>query len=866
VFLVLVHSLCLFSQEELVMADTLTGGQTETLNDTVPLSLRSTSDNAIDSEITYSAAGSRKVDIKNNKIILVDEAVVNYGEMEINADSIIFDMNTNLVFAIGRKDSTGKTIGSPSFKEGANEFDAEELTYNFKTGRAFIKNIVTRQEDGLLHSTYTKLLEDGTSNIAKSTYSTCDADTPHYYINLPKARVYPEKKIISGPGNLVLEGIPLPLFIPFGYFPIQTKEAESGILIPRIGEERLRGFSLTDGGYYFAINDYLDLTLKGSLYSNGTWLASAQTNYNKLYKYSGNFSFSYANNISGHKGLPDYSKSSNYKIGWTFTQDPKAMPGARFSASVNMSSSGYDRNNSYEVTEHVTTQRQSSVSFSKSWQGAPINLSASMYHSQNVKNNSVSLNLPKVNFNVARIYPLKGRRSAGSTKWYQELQFQYSASIDNKIDTKDSLLFTGEVWNDMRNGFKHEAPLSLQIRPFKNFSIFPSLTYSGVLFTSRLEKRWDPDPDNPSVVTDTIKGFSYGHAIKPSISASYNPQIFGTFQFTNPNSRLQTIRHVIKPSVGFSYVPLIKGFSSDMYRQVQVDTAGNTSEYSIFENYIFSTPSLARKSGNLSFQLVNILEAKRFARDDTTGKPEKIKLIENLSVNTSYNIFADSMRWAPVNMSLRTTVLDKINISANSSFSLYSLDCNGAITGRFMLAENKKLMRLTSFYTSVSFSLSELLRGDETGRRTAAVQQIPETSGSQAEGYRDEQNQALLGSGTSDQYGYQIFDIPWSMNISYNFRYSKPNLTSKIKQTMSLNGNASITRKMSITYRSGYDFTDKKITMTQLGITRDLHCWEMSFNWIPNGTMKSWNFTIRIKAPVLADLKYERKKDFHDDY
>ncbi|MBK7710301.1 MAG: LPS-assembly protein LptD [Bacteroidales bacterium] len=463
----MVQTLVLFSQEGNDMLDTLIVRQDTLLNDTVLTNIRKPSPNAIDKLVTYKAAGLIKRDIINKRVILVKEAVVNYGEIEIKADSIAFDMTTNLLFAIGRKDSTGKVIGSPVFKEGSQEFESKELTYNFKTRKAVVRNIITKQADGLLHSNFTKLLEDGTSNILKSTYSTCDADTPHFYINLPKAKVYPGEKIVSGPGNLVIEGIPLPLAIPFGFFPVNTKKAASGILFPQIGEERQRGYSLTDGGYYFAINSYLDLTVKGNIYSNGSWLASAQTSYNRLYKYSGNFSFNYANNINGHKGLDDYSQSTNYKVGWIYNQDAKSSPGSRFSASVNMSSSGYEKTNSYVVADHVTTQKQSSVSYSKTWEGTPFNFAASANHSQNTKNKTIRLDLPKANFNVGRIYPLKSKNSSGPTKWYQELQFQYSASFDNQINTYDSLLFTKEVWDTMDNGFKQEIPVSLQLRPSK---------------------------------------------------------------------------------------------------------------------------------------------------------------------------------------------------------------------------------------------------------------------------------------------------------------------------------------------------------------------------------------------------------------
>ena len=871
----------MFSQEDKTVTDTLVIQNDSVKADTVLLKVRKASAGAIDSKITYKAAELIKRDIINKRFILVKNAVINYGDLEIKADSIVINMKTNILFAIGRRDTTGKVLGKPAFKEGSNAFESDELNYNFKTRKALIKNIITKQDAGLLHSAFTKLLEDGTSNISKSTYSTCEADTPHFYINLPRARVYPGKKIISGPGNLVVEGIPLPLVIPFGFFPIQTKKAASGLIIPRYGEERTRGFSLTDGGYYFAINNYFDLQVKGSIYANGSWLGTAQTDYRKLYKYSGSFSFSYANNVAGHVGLSDYSKSSNYRLAWTYSQDAKSSPGSRFNASVNMSSSGYDKNNSYNVNDHVTTQRQSSISYTKSWDGTPFNLSISANHMQNVKTNNIMLDLPKASFNMGRIYPFKSKNSTGTTKWYQEIQLSYTASLDNQIDTKDSLLFTSEVWKHMKNGFKHDIPLSLQFRPFKNFSISPSMTYTGVLYTQKIEKSWVTDYKDPAlnythdaVVNDTIKGFFYGQAINPSISASFNPQLFGLYDFTerSPNSRLQSIRHVIKPSISFNFVPKFDGLSSrNMYRQVQVDTNKTMSTYSIYEGNIFGTPSLASRSGNIALSLVNIVEAKIFERNDTTGKPKKVKLIDNFSINTAYNIFADSLRWAPVTMQLRTTILKNINVSANSSFSLYGINrTTGAPIGEFLFAQEHKLMRLTNFSAGLDFSLSELLKKNKDKNTTNSnTSQNNANLGSQgsfgmpAQGASVPQN--TLG-GMKDAYGYPVFNVPWTVNVNYSFSYAYSFVKPVFSQTLSFNGNVAITKKMSATFTSGYDFTGKQITMTNIGISRDLHCWEMNLNWIPNGTMQSWNFTIRVKASVLGDLKYERRKDFHDSY
>jgi hypothetical protein len=632
---------------------------------------------------------------------------------------------------------------------------------------------------------------------------------------------------------------------------------------------------LTDGGYYFAVSDYFDLTIRGSLYANGSWLANATTNYSRLYRYSGNFSFSYANNVTGHLGLPDYGKSSNYRLGWTYSQSPKAWPGSRFSANVSISSSEFDRNNSYAVADHVNTQRQSSVSYSKSWEGTPFNLSASMNHSQDIRQKTTSLNLPKVNFGMSRIYPFKSRRSAGTEKWYEEIQFQYTADIDNQINSPDSLLFKKEVFNRMNNGFRHEAPLSFQIRPFRNFSISPQVSYSGVMYTKKINRTWDPDYFNevqnaidPSVVEDTISGLFYGHAFRPSIGASFSPQVYGTFLFSNPDSRVQAIRHVVKPSVGFSYIPALNGLSSDMYKTVQVDTSGRTAEYSIYEGGIFGTPSLNQRSGNISFSLTNTLEAKVFEKNDTTGKPKKVKLIDNFGITTSYDIFRDSMRWAPVSMVMRTTLRNNINISANGSFSLYGVDSTGRPIATYAFAQNRKLMRLTNFSTSLDFSLSELLKGKEGNTNSTA----PQAGSASTQGLYENQlpgpdleniRQPALAR---DQYGYAEFDVPWSLNVNYTLYYSKSLAKPTITQSLSLNGFLTLTKKMNITYTTGYDFTGKAITMTNIGITRDLHCWEMSMNWIPNGTMKMWNFTLRVKASVLQDLKVERRKDFHDIY
>jgi len=832
---------------------------------------RKISEDAVDLPIVYTAEDYMKTDLRDRKVYLVANAKVVYGTIELEADSIVLDMETGSVYATGRPDSTGAMKGKPHFRDGSEEFDSKELTYNFKSKKGVIRNVTTEQEGGFLQSLTTKRQEDGSLHINRSKFTTCDAEDPHFYLALNRAKVYPGEKIVSGPAYMVVADIPLPLIVPFGFFPVQQKRA-SGLIIPKYGQEARRGYFLSSGGYYFAINDYFDLKLTGTAYTNGTWKADAGTTYRVRYRFSGSFGFSYANNVSSYKGLPDYGKSTNYSISWSHSQDSKANPGSRFSANVNMSSSGYDRNNSYEVADHVTTTRQSGISYSRTWAGTPFNFSTSLNQNQNVQNKTIQLNLPKASFSVARIYPFKPRKPVAKTRWYHDLQMQYTASLDNKIDTYDSLLFTSQVWKSMKNGFKHDIPVSLQIRPFRNFSISPQLRYSAVLYSQKIQKRWDPlyfdeyrNEIVPTVVNDTARGFFYGQALTPSIGASFNPQIYGTYQFTKKGSRLQSIRHVIRPSVGFSFTPELPGLSTDMYRTVQYDTAGHTREYSIFEGSIFGTPSLGQRSGSVSFNVVNIVEAKVFERNDTTGKPKKIKLIESLSLGTNYNLFSDSLNWSPVSVSFRTRLAENINLQASSSFTIYGLSEKGTTVSELAYLQGRGIMRMTSLNLSVDMDLAALLKGKGPKPQQTAGGRPPDMEAGGPQGQAGSTN-LPLGNKNLDEYGYVRFDVPWSLRMAYNFSYSKPTFKTNISQQLTLSGDVRLTPKTAINYSTGFDFAQNEITMTRVGISRDLHCWEMNFSWIPTGYMRSWNFTIRAKSGVLQDLKYERRKDYHENY
>jgi hypothetical protein len=816
------------------------------------------SKDAVDKDIVYHCQGYMGSSLVTKKVILVEDAVVTYGDIELTADSIVLDMENSSVYATGRPDSTGQLAGTPVFKQGSQEFESKELTYNFKTKKAIIKNIKTEQEGGYLNSTTAKMNADGTVFVDHSTYSTCDAEDPHFYIALRKAKFYPGEKIVSGPAYLVVLGIPLPVIIPYGFFPIQSKRA-SGFIMPSFGQDASRGYNAQNGGFYFALNDHYDLKLTGSFFSNKSWNITAASTYRVRYKFSGNFAFNFADNISGYRGLPSYSKMYNYKINWTHSQDSKSNPSMTFSANVNMSSSSYDKQNSYNVYDLNNTTRQSGINFSKSWRGnTPVNFSTSFSHTQNINTGSVTMILPTGSFGISKIYPFRPKNATGS-KWYYDIVTQYTANFKNGISTYDSILFTKETLRNMENGLSQTIPLSVSFMPFNNFSIAPSVSYTGVVFSRKVEKSWVENYNGTSIdslVSDTTRGVFYGQAIIPSFSASYSPSIYGRFKFSNPKARITDIRHVLKPSIGFSYTPAFSGLSSDMWRTVQ-NSDTTTLKYSIYnvKGNAFATPSLPSRSGKVSFSLSNLLEAK-LATSDTSGKAQKIKFFDNLSASASYDIFAETYHWSTINTRFQTTIAKNVVLNLSGVFNMYAIDTLGKIFPKFAVTQGQGLARLTSFSLSMSFDLSKLISGNtktsDSKTKTATGQNIP------GKGNQSDQGQQ---SSTFDEFGYVNFNVPWSLRVNYNYSYGKSGLKARKSSQFTITGDVKLTPKISVVYNSGYDIINKTLGNTNISIVRDLHCWQMSVTWIPVGTLRSWNFTIRPKSSILQDLKYERKRD-----
>lgn len=848
----LVFQCILVTGQEKITADT-----SSVRKDTIAvdsLSLQKKKEQPFKSKVTYTADDSIHFSMDTKRIYMYKNSQINYDDIELKSERVIFNMDSSIVFAKGVKDSLGRLIGKPHFKQASEEFDANDLSYNFKTEKGIIHDIFSKQDqEGYLHAQKTKKLSNGNINMINGKYTTCDAEHPHFYLDLTKAIVIPNKQIVSGPAYLVMEDIPLPVGIPFGFFP-SKKTSASGILIPTYGEEAQRGFFLRNGGYYFALSDYFDLRLTGDIYSKGTWGAAAATQYVKRYKFSGNFNLRYYRNRIGDEG-PAQQRSTDFSIVWTHGQEAQANPYQRFSANVNYSTQRFDRTHNYTNPElYLTNQKQSSVSFNKSWpNNSPVNLSVNLRHSQNSRNNEVSLTLPQIAFNVNRIYLFRSKEGS-SDKWYDDISISYTSNLENRITSHGDSLFTPKTLKNMENGFRHSIPFGTSIKIWKkiNLNLSPSLNYNGMVYSNYIKKEFLDlyyDPVHDTTYTnylkyDTVRKFTYAQGFSPSLSLAANPTFYGMFQFKK-GAKIEAIRHVLRPSVGVSMVPSLKGLVRD-YNRTYTDAEGRVNTYSIYERNIYGTPSSSNtKSGAVSIGVFNNLEMKVRSDKDTVTGTKKIKLIDNLNFNTSYNIFADSMGWAPVSMSGSTTLFEGMAINISGSFDLYSL--RKTIRGNQIIYQRDK-----------EFEFSR------TGK-LARLTSMSFTTGYQFQSKQGNENKEEKGDSRNvvpDEYDY--FDIPWQFSIDYDLTYSKPYDKSEFLQTFRFSGNFSLTNKWKINFSSGYDVKANKFTYTTVGIDRDLHCWAMSFNFSPFGETKFYSFQINVKSALLRDIKYDKRKSIYD--
>lgn len=801
------------------------------------------SEDAIKDPIDYSAKDSTILNLEERKVYLFKDAVIKYQTIELKANYIELDLEKNEVYATGLPDSTGKIVGKPVFKDGSEEFASDKLTYNFKSKKGVIRDIFSKYDDGYLHSEITKKMADNSVCIKHGKYTTCDCPHPHFYVAMTRAKVIPDDKIVSGPAYLVVADVPLPIGIPFGFFP-STRKRSSGILLPKYGEDNKRGFFLREGGFYWGISDYVDMTFRGEIYSYGSWALTNEVRYKKRYKYDGSMRLGYGKLVESEKGLPDYVERKNYVVEWSHSQDPKAHPSRQFSARVNFRSVDENKYNDRNPSDYLKNEFSSSINYRKKFTDTPFSTSVGLRHSQNNRDSIVDLTFPEMSLNMEKIFPFQKINSKRTGTWYQKLGFSLNSTMRNTVRVKQDKLFENSTLDEFKYGVKHTIPLSTSIKVLKYFIVTPSANYTERWYFNKLHQRYDStafiqngDTVLGEVITDTLEGFY--RVFDYSYGTSLSTTVYGMYQFTK--GPVKAIRHKVIPTVGFIYTPDFSTKKWGYYEEVPMDTTGR--KYQVFGNGIFGSPSSGR-SGNVSMGLSNNLEMKILSKKDTAnGGVKKVSILDALNFNTSYNLLADSMNWAPLSASARTSFFKIINISSSASFKMYDYvkvkekvyhDVN-----QFNWENGKPLLRLTNLSLSGGFTISS-----ETFKKKNAPKKADD-------------------SGPRRQKGeYEYFSVPWSFNVSYSFSYSKPYEEKNKTQTLSFGGNFELTKNWKVTYSSGYDIKNKDFTYTRLAVSRNLHCWSMSADFIPFGTYKSYSFKIGVNPGVLQDLKYDKKQSW----
>ena len=777
---------------------------------------------SFEDEIIKDAKDSINIDLKNKKIFLYGNAKILYKDIKIEAGFIEIDWNTNVITAKPKLDTLGKKIQIPFFKEGEESFNAEEIKYNLKSKKGIIKQIKAKEGEGFILGDKVKKTENDILYLKNGDFTTCDHEKPHFSIRSKKIKVIPGEKIITGPAYLRLFNFPTPLALPFGYFPNNQKKS-TGLIFPSYGESANLGFFLKEGGYYFTLSDKADLSIKGDIYSKGSWGLKSLFRYKQRYKYSGNFDLSYGNIINSEKGFPDYSVKKDFFVRWNHKQDAKANPTLQFSANINAGSSTYHRNNTFNSNEYLSNTFQSSVNLSKRWEGKPFSLSANLRHNQNTQTKIINLSLPDISFNMNRIFPFKNLGKKGKESWFHKIGVSYSSNLRNDVSIADSLLFSKESIKSFRNGIRHSIPISTSVKVLKYFTFSPRINYTERWYTNQISKSFNSL--DSTIITDTLNKFT--RAGEYNITAGLNTKIYGLVQFKK--GKIKAIRHVITPNLSFSYKPDFSNSQYGYYKNVQSST-GNTEEYSIMQNGIFGSPSKG-KQGNIILNISNILEAKLNSKKDTIKSTKKIKIFENLNVGSSYNIFADSLNLNDINLNARTRFLDVIDFTFSSRYDPYVVNENFTNNvNKFELFENGRLARFTNANTTVGLTISN------------------NTFKKKKEEEKEKNNK-----------------ISWSFNANYSLNYNKGYRSSEFSdtiQTLNFSGDLKISDKWKLNFQSGYDFDTKELTYSSINIYRDLHCWEMILNLIPLGYHRSYTFTIRVKAAILQDLKLERKRDW----
>ncbi len=863
--------------------------------DTVPVDTTPRSKNALDMPVNYSAEDSITFDYTRSRAHLYGSSKVQYQNLELEADIINISIDSSLVHATSRTDSLGNVTGKPLFRQGSDEYEPDSISYNFKTRKAFISNVYTQQGEGYMKSLDGKRDSSGTMYVRKAFYSTCDAEHPHFYLNMTRAKMRPGKDVVFGPTYLVVCDVPLPFAIPYGFFPFKDKYS-SGFIMPSYGDETTRGFYLREGGYYFAFNDYVDAKLLGDIYTKGSWSLTEQTTYKKRYRYSGNVYLSYQYTQLGEKNMPDHTVSKSFKVVWTHRQDPKANPTQSFSASVNFATSSYERNNlvsMYNPESYTQSTRTSSISYSKTFSNIGLTLSSTFNLAQQVQDSSIAVTLPNLTIQLNRFYPFKRKKMAGKERWYEKIGMSYSGSLTNSINTKEKLLFKSSLVRDWRNGMRHQIPISANFAVFKYINITPQFTFTDRMYSKKVMQSWNDE--TMRVQRDTINGFYNVYNFSMGISA--NTKLYGYYT-PMPwfgGKKIKAIRHMVTPTVTFNYAP---DFSKPMWGMydtyVRTDKNGNVSTvtYSPFAGAVYGTAP-SSMNGSVQLEISNNLEMKLRSNRDSTGE-KKISLIDELGMSMSYNMAAKRRPWSDLNMRVRLKLTPKYTFSMNAVFATYAyeFDKNGNVVvgdhtewgrGRFGRFQG---MSHNISYTFNNQSLRKLfgMKDKVTKRFTGRDDEDDDDYGyddddmdptmQNVDPDRKKGREAELENRSDDidSDGYLKFQIPWNLTVSYGVSMRENTAAEinpkrmrypyKFTQTLNFSGNVAIAKGWNINFSSGYDFNYKRLSMTTVSLARDLHCFSMSCSMVIS-PYTSFNFLFACKAGTLTDaLRWKKQSSY----
>ena len=853
--------------------------------------------NGINAPVHYVANDSLIYEGGSGMAYLYGDANVKYEDMDLKSQEIYMCLDSSLVYARGGKDSTGVEFGTPVFVMGKDTYETDSMAFNFKTKKGLISNVYTEQEDGFLTSELSKRNNQGEIFLQHGRYTTCDDPHPDFYIAMSRAKVTPGKKVVFGPAYLVVADVPLPFALPYGFFPF-TKSYSSGLIMPTYGDETERGFYLRDGGYYFAISDKMDLKVLGEIYTKGSWGLSAASNYKKRYKYSGSFFASYQNTINGEKNMPDYSKQTSFKIQWSHRQDAKANPYRTLSASVNFATSSYERNNltsMYNPQSYSQTTRTSSVSMTNTFSSIGLTLSTTMNLSQNMRDSSISMTLPDLNISISRFYPFKRKKMAGKERWYEKISMSYTGQLSNSINTKEDKLLHSSLTRDWRNGMQHNIPISGNFTLFNYLNINPSLNFTDRMYTNKINRSWDEQAQKE--VTDTIDGFYNIYNWNFSVSASTKLYVFYTPWKKLFGDKIKTIRHVFTPQVSFNYAPDFSSRSYGYYETYQkTDANGNVSlvEYSPYSNGLYGVPGKG-KTGSVSVDISNNIEMKIKSEADSTGE-KKISLIDELGASMSYNFATDIRPLSDLSTRLRLKLTKSYTLNLNAVFASYAYELDE--NGRPVLSNTKTLWGMGKFgrfqgmSQNISYTLDnnkvsnffKWLRGEKVDKKNDKNNRDYDNEDDEDEFNRETNEDDTMqkgqrgarkenaGKAETDDDGYMKFSIPWSLSFGYGitmrentggqFNYDKMRYPYKFTQTLNCSGNIRISDGWNISFSSGYDFENKKISMTTASLGRDLHCFNMSCQLVL-APYTSYNFSFRCNAATLTDaLKYDKRRSY----